>query len=287
MDRHVWTDEKTETFVGFMEELVSEGRIADAGQFKPGSFEKLAVKMNERFPGGGFQISHCKNKVKRLKEKYQFAADMAACSGFGWDDVKQCVVVENEEILAAYMKKQGVRLYTPGKHFPLYPRLEKIFCKDRANGVAAVCGNDAEEEVQQDGDEEVDAEYMDIFNSNQDFNESLLQQSNSVSSSSEKKQGKKPYASKRANDTKMMKELTDTLKYVFDQQGKRLDAFAQVMVKTREEKKVGDMLSELGFTDDEIISVALKFSINPQLEKTFWSLGDSQKTGFVRAILHS
>ncbi|QHO56592.1 hypothetical protein S83_007698 [Arachis hypogaea] len=157
MDRHVWTDEETETFVGFMEELVSEGRIADAGQFKLGSFEKLTA---ERFP---------------------------ACSGFGWDDVKQCVVVDNKEILAAYMKKQGVRLYTPGKHFPLYPRLEKIFCKDRENGVAAICDNDAEEEVQQDGNEEVDAEDMDMFNSSHDFSDFLLQQSNSVPSSSEKK----------------------------------------------------------------------------------------------------
>ncbi|XLR50306.1 hypothetical protein S83_000978 [Arachis hypogaea] len=146
MDRHVWTDEETEVFVGFMEELVIEGRIADASQFRPGSFEKLAAKMNERFPSGGFQITHCKNKVKRLKEKYQFAADMAGCSGFGWDDVKQCVVVDNKEILAAYMKKQGVRLYTPGKPFSLYTRLEKIFCKERANGDAAVCGNDTEEE---------------------------------------------------------------------------------------------------------------------------------------------
>ncbi|XLT59336.1 hypothetical protein HN873_051940, partial [Arachis hypogaea] len=104
MDRHVWTDEETETFVGFMEELVSKGRMADAGQFKPGSFEKLDAKMNERFSGSGFQISHCKNKVKRLKEKYQFAADIVACNSFGWDDMKQCMVVDNEEILAAYMK---------------------------------------------------------------------------------------------------------------------------------------------------------------------------------------
>ncbi|QHO52383.1 Myb/SANT-like domain-containing protein [Arachis hypogaea] len=269
MDRHVWTDEESETFVSFMEELVSERRIADAGQFKPESFEKLATKMNEKFSGGGFQISRCKNKVKRLKEKYQFAVDMAAYSGFGWDDVKQCVVVDNKEILAAYMKKQGVRLSTPGKHFSFYPCLEKIFCKDRANGVAIVCGNEAKEEVQQDRDDEVDAEDIDMFNSNHDFSESLLQQLNFVASSSEKKQRKKLYSSKAAKDTKMMKELTDTLKYVFDQQGKSLDAFAQVMVKTHEEKKVGDILSELRFTDDEIISVTLKFSINPQLKKTF------------------
>ncbi|XLS64980.1 hypothetical protein HN51_024954, partial [Arachis hypogaea] len=205
----------------------------------------------------------------------------------GWDDVKQCVVVDNKEILAAYMKKQGVRLYTPGKPFPPYTRLEKIFCKERANGDATVCGNDAEEEVQMNGYEEMDEEDTDIFNSNHDCSESLLQQPNSVASSSGKKQGKKPSSFKAAKDTKMIKELTDTLKYVFDQQGKRLDAFAQAMVNTREEKKAGDILSELGFTDDEVISIALKFSTNPQLEKMFWSLGNSQKAGFIRAILHT
>ncbi|XLS48214.1 hypothetical protein HN51_022572, partial [Arachis hypogaea] len=183
--------------------------------------------------------------------------------------------------------KQGVRLYTPGKPFPLYTRLEKIFCKERANRDAAVCGNDAEEEVQMNGYEEMDEEDTDFFNSNHDCSESLLQQSNSVASSSGKKQGKKPSSFKAAKDTKIMKELTDTLKYVFDQQGKRLDAFAQAMVNTREEKKTGDILSELGFTDDEVISIALKFSTNPQLEKMFCSLGNSQKTEFIRAILHT
>ncbi|MED6158067.1 hypothetical protein PIB30_029261 [Stylosanthes scabra] len=128
-----------------MEELVIDGRIADAGQFRPGSFEKLAAKMNERFPG--------------------------------WLSNKS--------------------LYSPGKPFRLYPCLEKIFSKERANGAAAICRNDAEEE----------------------------------------KQGKKPYSPKTGKDTKMMKELTDTLKYVFDQHGKRLDAFAQAMVNTREEKR--------------------------------------------------
>ncbi|XLR47044.1 hypothetical protein HN51_031126, partial [Arachis hypogaea] len=81
--------------------------------------------------------------------------------------------------------------------------------------------------------------------------ESLLQQSNYVASSSEKKQEKKPYSSKAAKDTNMMNDLADTLKYVFDQWEKCLDAFAQAMVNTREEKKAGDILNELGFTDDE------------------------------------
>ncbi|XLR52059.1 hypothetical protein S83_002731 [Arachis hypogaea] len=126
-----------------------------------------------------------------------------------------------------------------------------------------------------------------MFNSNHDFSESLPQKYNSVASSSDRKQEKKPHSSKATKDTNMMKELTETLKYVFDQQRKCLDAFSQAMINTHEEKKVGDMLSVLGFTDDEIILIAFNFSINPQLEKTFWSLGHNQKARFARAILYS
>ncbi|XLT75908.1 hypothetical protein S245_032915, partial [Arachis hypogaea] len=96
MVKHVWTNEETEVLVGFIEELVVEGRRADAGQFRPGSFEKLAAKMNERFSG--------------------------ACSSFRRDDVKQCVVVDNKEILAGYMKSKVV--YSKKAFSPLYA-LEK------------------------------------------------------------------------------------------------------------------------------------------------------------------
>ncbi|XLT50858.1 hypothetical protein S245_043975, partial [Arachis hypogaea] len=91
----------------------------------------------------------------------------------------------------------------------------------------------------------LDEEDTDIFNSNHDCSESLLQQLNSVASSSGKKQGKKPSSFNAAKDTKMMKGLTDTLKYVFDQQETRLDAFAQAMVNTREEKRLVIYLANL------------------------------------------
>ncbi|RYR32025.1 hypothetical protein Ahy_B01g057003 [Arachis hypogaea] len=48
-----WTEQETEQFVVFMEELVVESKRVDAGQFKPGAFQKLADKMNEKFPGCG------------------------------------------------------------------------------------------------------------------------------------------------------------------------------------------------------------------------------------------
>ena len=100
----MWSDEETLAFVGFMEEFVVDGQRADYGQFKPGTFEKLALKMLEAFPSCTLTAKHCKNKHKRLKEKYQYAADMLACSGFGWNNEKQCVEVDSKDVLDAWLK---------------------------------------------------------------------------------------------------------------------------------------------------------------------------------------
>nr|XP_029153360.1 uncharacterized protein LOC112790986 [Arachis hypogaea] len=100
----MWIDEETEAFVGFMEECVVDGLKADCGQFRPGTFEKLALKMLEAFPTCTVTAKHCKNKHKRLKEKYQYASEMLACSGFGWNSEKQCIDVDSGDVLDAWMK---------------------------------------------------------------------------------------------------------------------------------------------------------------------------------------
>ncbi|XLU20681.1 hypothetical protein S245_056747, partial [Arachis hypogaea] len=67
---------------------------ADAGQFKPEAFQKLADKMNEKFSGCGLTVKHIRNKHKCLKEKYMFVAEMLSCSSFGWNSEKMCVEVD-------------------------------------------------------------------------------------------------------------------------------------------------------------------------------------------------
>ncbi|KAL4370700.1 hypothetical protein AHAS_Ahas06G0092000 [Arachis hypogaea] len=100
-----WTNWRDIIAIEMYEEwCASHGQRADCGQFKPGTFEKLALKMLEAFPGCTLTAKHCKNKHKRLKEKYQYAADMLACSGFGWNHDKQCVEVDSKDVLDAWMK---------------------------------------------------------------------------------------------------------------------------------------------------------------------------------------
>ncbi|KAL4338227.1 hypothetical protein AHAS_Ahas12G0189100 [Arachis hypogaea] len=103
-NKRMWSDEETLAFVGFMEEFVVDGQRADCGQFKPGTFEKLALKILEAFPSCTLTAKHCKNKHKRLKEKYQYTADMLACSGFGWNNEKECVEVDSKDVLDAWLK---------------------------------------------------------------------------------------------------------------------------------------------------------------------------------------
>ncbi|MED6211705.1 hypothetical protein PIB30_076296, partial [Stylosanthes scabra] len=88
LNKRMWTDEEIEAFVRFMEEFVVDGTRSDCGQFRNTTFEKLALKMIERFPNCMLTAKHCKNKHKRMKEKYEYAADMLACSGFGWNEEK-------------------------------------------------------------------------------------------------------------------------------------------------------------------------------------------------------
>ncbi|QHO10397.1 hypothetical protein S83_050030 [Arachis hypogaea] len=142
-----WTEEETEQFVVFMEELVVESKRADASQFKPVAFQKLAAKINEKFPGYGLTVKHIRNKHKRLKEKYMFVAEMLSCSGFGWNSEKMCVEVDSKQVLEAWENGRNVTFYTPGKPFPLFERLGSIFGKDRATGLDACSGKDAEEDV--------------------------------------------------------------------------------------------------------------------------------------------
>ncbi|MED6184202.1 hypothetical protein PIB30_045161 [Stylosanthes scabra] len=104
MDKRMWSEEETKAFVGFMEEVVVDGTRPHYGQFRASTFEKLALKMIERFPTCTVTTKHCKNKHKRMKEKYQYVADMLACSAFGWNAEKQCIDVDSKEVLETWLK---------------------------------------------------------------------------------------------------------------------------------------------------------------------------------------
>ncbi|MED6146902.1 hypothetical protein PIB30_039058 [Stylosanthes scabra] len=82
--------------------------------------------MIQTFSNCTLTAKHCRNKHKRMKEKYQYTVDMLACNGFGWNDEKQCVEVDSREVLEAWMKANPKKFYTLGKPFPVFQRLGRI-----------------------------------------------------------------------------------------------------------------------------------------------------------------
>ncbi|RYR79987.1 hypothetical protein S83_000126 [Arachis hypogaea] len=249
-----------------MEKLVVEGKREDAAQFKTWAFQKLADKMNEKFPECGLTMKHIRNKHKRLKEKYMFVVEMLGCSSFGWNSEKMCVEVDNKQVLEAWKKDRNVTLYTPSKPFSLFERLGSIFGNDRTTSLYACSGKDAEEDVTPGstfaaatagglglGGDNIDMEDLAAV-------ESKLSNtfSTSFSSSSEKNQGHHS-AIKKNNDAAVLSNLAETFKVVVKDQEKHVQVLANIMFGVNEQVNLGRTLKSLGFNRMEIVQIAKKF----------------------------
>ncbi|MED6157330.1 hypothetical protein PIB30_022150 [Stylosanthes scabra] len=237
-----WTEQETAQFVVFMEELVVEGKRADASQFKPGAFQRLADKMNEKFPGCG-------------------------------------------------LTGRNVTIYTPSKPFPLFEQLEKLFDKDRATGLEACSGKDAEKDVAQGstfveadglGLGGVDVDMEDIAAGQSEFSNTF---STSFASSRERNQARQS-ASRKTNDATILLNLAETIKSAVEDQGKHVQVLANATSSLNDQVNLGRTLKELGLSTTEILQVARKFVQNLELKATFWSL-DEEKAEFARDIMEN
>ncbi|KAK9932707.1 hypothetical protein M0R45_019932 [Rubus argutus] len=85
--------------------------------------------------------------------------DMLNKSGFGWNDVRKCVEVDNDEACYAYIKYHKDADGWRGKPFSRYERLAHVFGVDRVIGKAAKVPAAIVEEVNQElkNQEPVDA----------------------------------------------------------------------------------------------------------------------------------
>ncbi|KAL4343732.1 hypothetical protein AHAS_Ahas11G0107800 [Arachis hypogaea] len=281
----IWSDEETNAFVGFMEEFVVDGQRVDCGQFKPETFEKLALKMLEAFPGCTLITKHCKNKYKHLKEKYQYATDMLACSEFGWNHEKQCVKVDCKNVLDTWLKAHPTKFYSLGKPFPLFYRLQSIFGKDRATRTGAVSGFDAEEQVNEETKDQ--AIGFDDFemSSNSDIDGGKAVQRQVSHSEAGANGGSIRRYGKKRKQANVLERMTNHIQQSSTDQGKNAQLLADVIVGVNEKFKVGEKLTQLRFGDDEVVKVVLKFVESPNVCAHFWGLSDSQEIALMHSII--
>ncbi|XLS91596.1 hypothetical protein HN51_067604, partial [Arachis hypogaea] len=164
------------------------------------------------------------------------------------------------------------KFYTPGKPFPLFHRLEGIFGKDRATGAGAVSGFDVQEQVQEE--EKDHCPSLDDFgmSANVSFHERQGAGSHSdACAASGRHSGKK----RKQND--ILERMVNQVQFSTAEQGRNAQVLADAISEVNEKFMVGEKLEQLGFDNDEVVQVAVKFANNAQMEKFFVGCPNSKR----------
>ena len=119
-DRRNWTQAEEDALITILQDIVVIGGRGDNGSFRAGTYEQVVQKMQEKIVGIKITAKNVQNKIKRLKEKFSAAYDMVNTSGFGWDDVQKCVIVDAPEILEEYLKVSSYILFDSVFKFKLF-----------------------------------------------------------------------------------------------------------------------------------------------------------------------
>ncbi|CAL1369579.1 unnamed protein product [Linum trigynum] len=94
-----WTEKEDEVFIESMLHLL-ETKEVECGNFKNGGLKKLEALILKKLPG---LTENVKSRHRWFKGKYSAICDIknGACSGFGWDAVKQtaCGFVYQNDVL--------------------------------------------------------------------------------------------------------------------------------------------------------------------------------------------
>lgn len=102
--RRKWTKEEEGALLGILEDLVAKGRRVN-GTFKAGTLTIIEDALCNLCPASGLKANpHVESKIRNLRKQYLLIDGMLGRSGFGWNHLKKCVEVDNEETWKAYVQ---------------------------------------------------------------------------------------------------------------------------------------------------------------------------------------
>ncbi|CAJ2649348.1 unnamed protein product [Trifolium pratense] len=161
-DHRPWSDLEVEAFLDILIEVVNNGQRCDNGQFKVHTLRSAETKLEEKFPGCGIKVKpHIESTMKRLRTTYAIVYDMLNQSGFGWDEEKKIIKVDDEvwnEYVKSHPNAKDHR-YAP---IPLFDKLAHAFGKDRATGKGAAPPADNVEEIDKEDEDQGNDEENEI-----------------------------------------------------------------------------------------------------------------------------
>ncbi|KAL7611053.1 hypothetical protein Lser_V15G12647 [Lactuca serriola] len=272
-DKRQWTQEEEDALITILQDIVVISGKGDNGSFRPGTYDQVVLKLREKVVGINITAKHVQNKIKRLKDKFSAAYDMQNTSGFGWDDVRKCVVVDSPEILEEYLKKHPHKNYVANKPFPAYERLANVFGKDRATGGMAESAADVTQNQNIDNEE---GESLPSSNSNPQ-NTATSSNPNPKDSSQNKK--------RKAASEEVTYIIGKGLVVVSEEIQKMTRAITSSTNDLTGLKTIHEELKTKELSSSEIMRVCLKFTKNLNLLPMWNSLDAATKPLFAKTIL--
>ncbi|MED6163104.1 hypothetical protein PIB30_076644, partial [Stylosanthes scabra] len=180
------------------------------------------------------------------------------------------------------------KFYTPGKPFPMFQQLGRIFGKDRATGSTAVSGFDAEELVEEEAEEE-DADMDDVFMSATPTTDAPSRSHGNVgqgtTTSAEPSGTRKTVSGKKRKQMDILERMADEVHESTSAQKEHVQILANAIFGKNADVKMGEKLEQLGFADHDAIRIVVKINATLELEKSFGGFTDAQLTKLAQDIL--
>ncbi|CAN1128400.1 hypothetical protein LINPERHAP2_LOCUS4603 [Linum perenne] len=141
-DYKVWSKNEELNLIKCMRILVDK-RMVEKGNFKLTGLKELQRMLHERVENCQLlAVPHIKLKVRYFKDKFTALLELKQASGFGWDDVRGCIVAE-DDVFAGWVKSHPKASGLNSKPLPYWEDLCYIFGVDQALGAEAVQPSDA------------------------------------------------------------------------------------------------------------------------------------------------
>ena len=91
--------------LNILDVVVANGGRADNDTFKSGSYKYIENELEKLLLRRGLKAyPYIDSKIKIWKKSHGVIFDMLNTSSFGWNDVRKCVVVDNEEVWRSYVE---------------------------------------------------------------------------------------------------------------------------------------------------------------------------------------
>ncbi|CAN1141848.1 hypothetical protein LINPERPRIM_LOCUS25705 [Linum perenne] len=142
----LWSKLEEQTLIACMRDM-ADNKLVVKGNFKLPHLKSLEKMMHDRLENCQLlAVPHIKSKVRYFKDKFVAALQLKQASGFGWDDVRGCVVAD-EEIFAGWVKSHPKASGLNNKPNLFFDDLSFIFGVEQATGAHAVQPGDAASKV--------------------------------------------------------------------------------------------------------------------------------------------